>query len=239
MSRKLLKIPLDLIDEPSRDLRFYRDKAFSEILKRDLEVEGGLIIVPIVRPKNARYELIDGVERIRQLRRLGKRSVLCEVVEGVSDLDALVMGLKANIKRRSHDAMGVARVIRTMHERFNLRYSDIALRLGFSKGHVSKLMSLNWLAPKYQEMIAKGELSIAEGYQMASGRPFVDVEEFSRRKAKCEFCGVNYDSHEIELVRLCYRCRHDLTHLMNQRDKAIKRELEDAEKRRGQKYLDS
>lgn len=226
-------IPISLIDEPSKDLRAWRDPAFADALRKDIEKEG-LLVAPIVRLKsNGRYELIDGVTRLRQLRKLGKDKVACDLRE-CDDKEALIIGLKVGMKRISQDPMGLAKSFKRLKEEHGMRVRDIADRFGFSKGYVSKLLSLNKLTPSDQEALAKGKINIEYAYRMVSRKLGSKSEEWlEKSESKCDACGSEKPFYELETMRLCGNCKALLMRLIGEQEREAekRKETEKAHKR--------
>jgi len=204
---KLFEVDLALIDESDT----FRDETFDESLGRDLELEG-LLSFPIVRrsPLNpSRFEIVDGHSRIRELRRLGESKVLCHVVD-VDDVDAIFIGLKMNLKRKSCNPMWLARKVDVLHTRYKMRLKDIASRLGFSKSYISKCNSFNKLPIEVQDALAHGQITVDEAYALVSSSrriPDVDVSVHTRA---CDGCGRVAPSQDVRELRLCVYCVADL-----------------------------
>jgi len=232
MSMPIEEIAISLIDEPSKDLRAWRDPSFAEALRKDIEKEG-ILVYPIVRRKHdGRYELIDGVSRIRELKKLGKERVACDVRE-VDDKDALIIGLKVGMKRLSQDPMGLAKSFKRLRDDYEMRLIDIANRFGFSRGYVSKLLALNKLAPSDQEALAKGKINIEYAYRMVSRKIGSKSKEWlEQSESKCDACHSEKPFYELETMRLCGNCKALLMRLMreHEREAEKRRELEKAHK---------
>jgi ParB/RepB/Spo0J family partition protein len=226
------EIAISLIDEPSKDLRAWRDPSFAEALRKDIEKED-ILVAPIVRRKpNGRYELMDGVTRIRELRKLGKERVACDVRE-CDDKEALIIGLKVGMKRLSQDPMGLAKSFKRLRDDYEMRLIDIADRFGFSRGYVSKLLALNKLAPSDQEALAKGKINIEYAYRMVSRKIGSKSKEWlEQSESKCDACHSEKPFYELETMRLCGNCKALLMRLMreHEREAEKRRELEKAHK---------
>lgn len=236
VEKKLLRVPVDMIDEPEQDLRGYRGSAFSDVLRKDLEIEGLLAPVIVRSLQNGRFQLVDGKSRLDQLRLLGETRIDAVVLFDCSDQDALIYGLKLNVKRKAHDPMGLARCFRVLHDRFKMRVVDIAVRFGFSKGHVSKLLKLNKLAPELQTALSTGEITIQQAYDsLVHGSLDFDRKN---RSCVCEGCGAEVDISEVEDVRLCYRCRATLVDMARKRREQLERLASEQRARDAQKTLD-
>jgi ParB/RepB/Spo0J family partition protein len=220
------EIPIGLIDEPTKDLRAWRDPSFADALRKDIEKEG-LLTYPIVRRKaKGRFELMDGITRIRQLKKLGKDKVFCDVRE-CDDKDALIVGLKVGMKRLSQDPMGLAKSFKRLKDDYEMRLRDIADRFGFSRGYVSKLLALNRLAPSDQEALAKGKMNIEYAYRSISRKLGSKSKEWlEQSESECEACGSKKRFYDLETMRVCGNCKALLMGLIGEQ----KREAEKRKK---------
>lgn len=204
---KLFEVDLDLIDESDR----FPSETFDRELKRDLEIEG-LLSIPIVRRNPLvpeRFEIIDGHSRIRQMRELDKRKVLCKVVD-VDDVDALFISMKMNLRRKRVNPMWLARKVKLLHERYKMKLKDIAGRLIYSKSYISKCNSLNRLPSEVQDALARGEITFDEAYALVvSSRCIPDVDLSAHSRA-CDVCDRVDDARNIHEFKLCVYCVSDL-----------------------------
>lgn len=235
------EVDINLLDEPSEDLRFFRSHKFEDVLFNDLRKEGSVVPVVVRRkPNTDRFVIVDGVSRVRRLRELGVRMVWCQIVD-CSDEDAIVIGLKLNIFRRSHDPLGLAKAFKVLHDKHGVKYVDIAKRFGYTRSWVTKLVALNDLVPEYKEMVARGDMTIEDGYAIARGGDVARIMKHApeRGKVRCDVCGRDSDVGLVQSVRVCFECGSDLDRIRSKREAQIKRELERARrlKRRGQKRL--
>lgn len=233
------EVDIDKLDEPTQDLRFFRDSAFEGFLCDDLRREGAIIPV-LVRPKpnTDRFVIVDGVTRVRNERLLGKRTVQCQVVD-CDESTAIVLGLKMNIYRRGHDPVGLAKAFKTLHDKFGVKYKDIAERFNYTRSWVSKLVALNHLSPEHKQMVASGDMTIEDGYSIVSGDKHVLEYIDERRKIHCEVCSRPFEALEVSSIRVCIECRYDLDAIHARREKRLKHDMEEAAKRarEGQKLI--
>lgn len=233
------EIDIDLLDEPVTDLRFYRSSAFEDVLLADLRREGAVIPV-IVRkkPNSDRFVIIDGVTRARNARLLGKRLVLCQIVD-VDAATSIILGLKMNIYRKRQDSVGLGRAFKTLHDEHKMKYKDLAKRFDFSRSWVSKLVALNSLPVEYQRAVSRGDISVEDGASIVAGDRHVLEHIDERRKVSCESCSRSFDASEVTSWRLCRECQRDLKNIQEERQHRLKADMERADKRarEGQKTL--
>jgi ParB/RepB/Spo0J family partition protein len=225
------EIEVDKLDEAVEDLRFYRSSEFEDVLLDDLRREGALIPV-IVRPKpnSDRFEIVDGVTRVRNERLLGKRNVLCQIIE-CDNATAIILGLKANIYRRRQDPVGLAKAFKTLHDQYKIKYRDIAKRFGYTRSWVSKLVALNSLSREYQEAVSRGDITIEDSYAIVSGERHVLEHIDERRQVHCEVCGRPFDALEVHSKRICFECERGYRGYRVQVEKRYEEDMKRAEER--------
>jgi len=88
-------------------------------------------------------------------------------------------------------------------------------------------------------MVASGDMTIEDGYSIVSGDKHVLEYIDERRKVHCEVCSRPFDALEVSSIRVCVECRFDLDAIKARREKRLKRDMEEAERRarEGQKLL--
>lgn len=213
------EIALSQIDIPKFDLRFYRSPEFFKLLCDDIEKEG-MLVNPIVTPiPDNHYQVIDGINRIKCAKKLGWKTVKCDVITIDKDTDRLVLGLKINLFRKSHDIMGTITVLSRLKDE-GMKQKDLVKRFGLTKGYVSKLLAINKLPSNEKLMLAKGQITVSQAYQMVKPKRDRDLMEKLGIKYKCEACHSEVSFRERELIALCSECRSKLeTVLRQERDR--------------------
>lgn len=211
------EIPLSLIDLPDFDLRFYRDQDFFQLFCKDIE-KSGIHVKPIVRKHNNRYEVIDGVNRIKCVKKLKWETVICDVQDIPDETESLIMGLKLNLFRNPHDRMGVCNVCSRLHE-LGMKQIEIAKRFRFSKGYISKLVKISKKLDPYHKLeLAKGRINIAQAYTYVKTTRNPDLmaklERNGKIEFKCDVCNSSVPFHGRELVQLCHECKRKLQALI-------------------------
>jgi len=205
------EVLLDLIDVSPFDVRFYRSMTFFKTLCEDIEKEG-VLVKPIVQElPNGRYRVLDGVTRVLALRKLGRKTVVTDVVPANPDeRESLIQSLKVNLRRASQDPVGVSESFQRLIA-LGMTQKQIAQRFGFSKGHVSKLVSIANLSTAQKLDLAHGRMSIPQAYALVKTRRNPDLMRELKIKQKCTVCNSACDYGEIELLQLCGECRSILT----------------------------
>ena len=187
-----------------------------------------MLVPPIVeRGDNNRFKLIDGVNRVHCAKKLGWTTIRVSIFNSSNEIDRVLIGLKVNINRSSHDPMGFARAILHL-KKLGLKQKDIAQRLGFTKGHISKLMSLNKLEPQDKLALAKGQLTIPQAYRLVRKPRDRELLERLGVQGKCDFCHSKVDFRNRELCQICVDCSGKLASLLLSERK--KRDREDSQR---------
>lgn len=216
----LVLIDIDKIQE-SRDLRAYRDESFEDILTRDIESEGQVVPILVRNLGNGRFEALD-LTRFRIVRSLGYDRVECRVLH-CGEKEGIIIALKMNLLRKSHDAMGVAKTLKLLRDKYKMRVIDLAVAFHFSKGHVSKLLKLNKLSLEDQDALARGELTIEQGYARVLGKIVPLPERVERGTRACGCCGQHKPFEEVETTAMCRSCRFLLAETLEKQRVARKR----------------
>jgi len=221
------EISIDLIDLPSYDLRFYRSSEFFELLCSDISKEG-ILVKPIVTPVNGRFQVIDGVNRVKCAQKLGWKTVTCAILAIDENLDKLILGLKTNLFRKTHDIMGIVNVFSYLRDN-GMKQKEISKRFNVSKSYVSKLLSLTRLSSNDKLRLAKGQITVPHAYQMVKRKRNPELMEKLGIKYRCDTCNSQVSFHERELVSLCSSCRSKLEKMLRRERKKSLVDLEQTE----------
>lgn len=209
-------ISLSLIDLPDFDLRYYRDAHFFELFCKDIQ-KSGIHINPVVRKHNNRYQVVDGVNRIKCAKKLKWEKVTCDVLDG-SDTEMLILGLKLNLLRTSHDRTGVANVCNRLHK-LGMKQIEIAEKFKFSKGHVSKLIKISEKLDGFHKLeLAKGRITINQAYAFVKQTRDPDLMAKLEKKGgieyRCDVCNSIVSYLSLERIELCHGCLSKLQALL-------------------------
>jgi len=222
------EIPLAQIIFPKFDLRYYRSKEFLKYLCADISKEGMLIPPLVTQIDDMHYQIIDGQNRLRCAQKLKWETVKCQVVTIESDTDKVILGLKTNTMRKTHDIMGVINVFSYLKEK-GMKQKDIAKRFNMSKGYVSQLLKINNLPTRQKLELAKGKLTLTQAYLMVRQRRNPDLMEKLSIEYRCEACRSKVSFRERELIALCSECRSKLDKVLRQESEKLEHEREQTE----------
>jgi len=229
--KEIVYIDLKLINVPSFDVRFHRSESFISRLAEDIELESFPTPI-IVRRLGSRFDPIDGYTRVLAYRKLGRSNIPAIIVSLEDDVEACWKRLKLGINHHDIDAMGVANALLWLRKK-GVRQKDIASRMKWSKGYVSKLVKIARRLPDVDRVrLSKGEITIAQAYSFVSGEPYspaLDEEKSFTRKLKCEICGEEKEEQAVSRLKVCWDCQSFL--LRSVRKRAKQTQLDEAQKK--------
>jgi|SRR5687768_4963214 len=129
-----------------------------EKLTTSMEHYGQLVPVVVV-PEKEQWVLIDGYERVKALKRLGRDTVEAEVWH-CTLTEALLMLLKSH-STRSSGIFGEALLLHELHTQQSLSQQTLAMRIGHDQSWISRRLSLvEHLPDSVLEVLSKGSLSL-------------------------------------------------------------------------------
>jgi ParB family chromosome partitioning protein len=126
--------------------------------------EFGLLQPILVRPIAGQpdtYEIVAGERRWRAAQKAQLHDVPV-VVRGMSDQDALQLGLIENLQRADLTPIDEAQAYHRLMESFNQTQDEIAKTVGKSRPHVANTVRLLELPSSVQEMVRQGQLSAGQ-----------------------------------------------------------------------------
>lgn len=139
-------------------LRAHNPKVLEQ-LTISMEHHGQLVPVVVVSMKERQWMLIDGYQRVKALKRLGKDTVKAEVWH-CTLIEALLMLLKSYSSRPT-GIVEEALLLHELHTQHNLSQQDLATRIGHDQSWISRRLSLvEHLPDSVLEGLSKGSLSV-------------------------------------------------------------------------------
>lgn len=148
------------------------DEAALEELKESIRSYGVLQPVLVRRLPDGGYELIAGERRLRAAKLAGVKEIPALVKE-YNDAEISEISLIENIQREDLNAIEEARAYERLMTEFHLTQEVMAGKLGRSRSHIANMLRLLKLAPKVQDYVSNGALS------MGQARPLLAIEEES------------------------------------------------------------
>jgi len=136
-------VPMELIDEPSQDVRSYISEEHIKGLAESMQAVG-LIHEPLAFRIKKRFEIVSGHCRFLAARSLGWDTLRCKVVSK-DEVDREFMKLHENLFRQDLSAMEKAVALHVNKLRFNLTDDDLAAKFGHSRPWVTRILgALGW-----------------------------------------------------------------------------------------------
>lgn len=156
--RSLEELPVSrIVPNPNQPRRHFDEAALAslaESIKRE-----GLLRPLAVRKKGARYELISGERRLRAIKQLGYKRVLCIVDRSAGEEDSALIALIENTQREDPDFFEEGECCLRLMNRLRLSPQELAWRIGKSRGFVAGKLRLLKLEPSVRESIRRFALS--------------------------------------------------------------------------------
>lgn len=163
------EIDVDLIEpSPFQPRTDFGDEDLSDLASIGCDSDGratGLIHAIRVRPVGAGYELIDGERRLRRAKRVGCRTIRCEVSE-MTDDEADEAVLVANEAAKAFTPVERARWIRAHRERTGQSQAETGRKLGHDQSWVSAHESLLKLPEPVQALVMSGDIPLHSAKQL-------------------------------------------------------------------------
>lgn len=157
-------IPLSEIfanpDQPRKEFDAEKLAELAESIKNH-----GVIEPIVLTPRNGKYMIIAGERRYRASLLAGLKTIPARVVIANN---ALVeeLALIENIQRQDLNVIEEGKAYANLLKRYSVE--DLAKKLGYKKtGPILDRTQLLDLAPEYQDMVVKGNLSTSEAYEMS------------------------------------------------------------------------
>src|SRR5271167_4712560 len=220
----VLQIPLDQLDDNPYQTRSQLDEHALHELCDSIRALG--VLEPIlVRPAaNGRYQVIAGARRVKACK-LADRGEIPAVVRPVSNEQAMLMTVVENLLREDLSILDQARAYLRLSQEFGLTQDDIAARTGKDRSTVANYLRLLKLPEEVQQYVEKGYISFGHAKVLMTmpGSAAELVAILARRIMKFRF---TVRQTEDELARL-----------MEQRPKARKERIVDANVREAEETL--
>lgn len=130
--------------------------------------EHGVLQPLLAHREGSAFILDDGERRLRAAKRAGLASVPVIVDPRELEVAAILQRqLVTNCQRQDLKAIETATAIESLMKVTRWTQGEVALRLGFSPGKVSRLLALLELPEAIQEQVAAGDLGATAAYQIA------------------------------------------------------------------------
>ncbi|MBR2215734.1 MAG: ParB/RepB/Spo0J family partition protein [Selenomonadaceae bacterium] len=159
----------DISPNPYQPRQEFAETALEE-LKNSVLSYGILQPLLVRKLSQGRYELIAGERRLRAAKLAGLTTVPV-IVKEYSDRELSELAIIENIQREDLNVMEEARAYKRLMEEFSLSQETVAQKIGRSRSHIANILRFLNLAPRAQEMVEQGTLT------MGQARPLITLED--------------------------------------------------------------
>ena len=135
-------IELSLLDDNPFNVRLRNEREELKQLASSLRRSGQISPI-VVRPFNGRYQIVCGHRRAHAAKLIGMKTIKAEV-GSFSDQQVLEMSLVENVQRRDLSDYEKGLALKRMHL-LGMTYEEISSSVGYSKQHISNLVSMTGL----------------------------------------------------------------------------------------------
>lgn len=190
-------ILVGLLDEPFLPLRPVLINSVEYLERRDSIERHGILNSILVRPSPrspGRYEIIDGLWRFTAAVELGRETIPCIIKHGLSDNDALILQIQANVVRKDTTPTEVARRLHQIMGRYpgGITAGQLSRLLCKHPSYVKDRLGLLSLNAETQLMVDRGEIPAKSAYMLAKIRPKWRKDQLNNARVMPvkEFCGL-------------------------------------------------
>jgi ParB family chromosome partitioning protein len=187
MSHKIVQdIYLDKI-LTGKQVRDWFDEETLAGLTQSLRESGQQEPIHVLRIDGDRYSLLTGGRRLRAARKAGWTNIAAIVEEGeLSKSDLLVRQIIENAQREDLTPLEKAKAIELLKRETGWNGTQIAAKLGFSNGTVTKLLALLSLPEHLQQQLRAGALPATAAYELAGVADATEQDQLAGRVARGE-----------------------------------------------------
>ena len=171
----LLEVPLEAVVPNARQPRERFDDDSLLGLAHSIK-EVGVLQPIVVRQRNGGYQLVAGERRLRAARIAGLATIPA-VVRETDDTEALREALIENLHREDLGPLEQAAAFQELLEELGSSHDELAVRLGYSRSHVTNMIRLLQLPPGVQRLVAEGRLSAGHA------RPLLSLQDPEAQEA--------------------------------------------------------
>lgn len=163
-SERIQELPITNIQPDAGQPRTHFDEEKLEELAASIRVHG--IIQPLIVTKGEQdlYTIVAGERRWRAAKKAGLKTVPC-VVRTQANLERLEVALIENVQRVDLSPLEQAVSIERLHQQFNMKYTEIAHKLGKAPTTINNIVRLLQLPDPAVKALTENKIS--EGHARA------------------------------------------------------------------------
>ena len=188
---KVIEIEIKKISESKSQARTYFDPKKLEELSESIKKSGVLQPIIVQQVGNEKYQLIAGERRLRASRLAGLKTIPC-LVKDVSDRDAAVLGLVANVQRSQLNTIEEALGYKSLKETHGLSAKEIGLLVGKSRPFIANLLRISNLSDAVQDALKDERISFGQA------RPLIVLDHSLQNRLLTEIIRTSMNSRQVE-----------------------------------------
>jgi ParB family transcriptional regulator, chromosome partitioning protein len=143
----------------------------------------GLIQPIIIRKKREKYYIVAGERRYRASKLLGFSTIKAIIIEA-SEEENLSLALIENVQRQDLDPIEEAKAYKLLVNRFKMKQSDVAKKVGKERATIANALRLLNLASEIQEALSAGTITVGHAKVLLSLHQTEQKKYFSQLIAK-------------------------------------------------------
>ncbi|MCE5235675.1 MAG: ParB/RepB/Spo0J family partition protein [Clostridiaceae bacterium] len=148
---------LKILPNPNQPRATFVEEGIQELADSIAQV--GLIQPLVVRPVPSGYELVAGERRLRAVKTLGMKTVICIVQNDVVDEASAMMALIENLQREELSYLEEAGCYSQLLSSFHLTQEELAKKLGKSQSSIANKLRILKLPPAVKDAMVEAGLS--------------------------------------------------------------------------------
>lgn len=161
MDQGVRELPLSDIQPNRYQPRQEFDESAMEEMAESVKSYGILQPVLVRELPKGGYELIAGERRFRAAKMAGL-SKIPVMVRPYSDREISAIALVENLQRENLNIIEESKAYERLLQDFNLTQDELAKSIGRSRSHIANILRLLQLAPKVQDYVQNGSLSMGQ-----------------------------------------------------------------------------
>lgn len=159
LTQTIKNISLALIDEPTVIDRLDIDpEKIAELAASISEV--GLLQPILLRPVNARYELVAGHRRFLACQRLGF-SAINAVVQKMDDQKAAIIRASENLSREDLTPLEESIIFTNLITRHEMSLEQVAKKFGYKPGTIKRRLEILRMPPQLKDAVHRKRISVS------------------------------------------------------------------------------
>jgi ParB family chromosome partitioning protein len=146
-----------ILRNPNQPRATFAEESIQELADSIAQV--GLIQPLVVRPVQSGFELVAGERRLRAVKSLGMKTVMCIVQNDVVDETSAMMALIENLQREELNYLEEAVCYSQLLTNFHLTQEELAKKLGKSQSSIANKLRILKLPPAVKDAMSEAGLS--------------------------------------------------------------------------------